>query len=289
MGHQAFDDCVVLVNRPAGDQKKQRATQAVNIRPCIRRARIHGLFGSHVINRTHQNAGSGQPGYRSMVLAGLFKTSEPHIQNLDGSRFILQQIRRLDIPMNDPAAMCIGEPLCGLSNALDRSGNGQWTTALHDHGKIPTRDILHHQIVSPGHFTGVMRGHDIRMTELSGCFDFTLKTATTGLVLQHGRRNHLDRDFAFHRPVSGLEDLPHPALTQLLQQQIAADRQLTGFPPQRQLRLKQCQSAFFHQPPRQRFARGTGVQQSGPRPRSLNLIRTDQAVANQVFRKLIGR
>ena len=66
--------------------------------------------------------------------------------------------------------------------------------------------------------------------QLRGCFDFSLKPSHRGCILHHGGRQHLDCHDAVHPAMLGLEDLPHAAGPDLVEDRVVAEDQRLGPP-----------------------------------------------------------
>ncbi len=83
-------------------------------------------------------------------------------------------------------------------------------------------DQLHGHERLPSHRVGLVDLHDVGVRELG--HGLGLAEQASGVLLVELLEQHLDRDLAIERAIEGLEDHPHPPLTQRTQHHVAAER-----------------------------------------------------------------
>ena len=108
---------------------------------------------------------------------------------------------------------------------------------LDERRKIAAIDTLHDEEVDAIRTVSIVGGNNVRMAQFGSGLDLPLFKAGDGsLVLCQRGRQEFDCHEPIHAAVPRLEDLPHPACTDFLQQQVV---------PQRQ-RLSLAAGDFFH-------------------------------------------
>ena len=78
---------------------------------------IHGLLRGHVVHGAHHLARAGQ---LILLAAGRLQSRQAHVQDLDRALLIQQQVRGLDVPVDDALLVCVlpaRGPLAGCSPA----------------------------------------------------------------------------------------------------------------------------------------------------------------------------
>ncbi len=103
--------CPARENGPEGQQFVEGGRQRVDVRAMVQNDPLpRGLFGAHVADRAENVAGLGQPG--SIMKMGQPEVRDPHVPSE-----INQQVRRLDVTMNDAFPMRIFQGFGGLGHA----------------------------------------------------------------------------------------------------------------------------------------------------------------------------
>ena len=109
-----------LIGRLARQQVMQRAAQAVNVGPMIDRGRIDRLLGRHVVGSANHSASHRHIGAGSRTFRAVVEPSQAEVGDFDHAALVAEQIVRLDIAVNDPLRMSVGQASCGLQNAIRR-------------------------------------------------------------------------------------------------------------------------------------------------------------------------
>ena len=158
MRHELLAIAVVglsSVGRPAGEQEKERATQAVDVGPDIDGTGVLPLFGGHVVDRAHEypvlGERLGMPVHRLGIRVE-FRQAE--VEEFHHAGAAHDQVRRLDVPMYQPVRMGVLEAQRGLSDHFAGCAHAERplpaARAVRDEPlKIHPVDILHDEKVRP--------------------------------------------------------------------------------------------------------------------------------------------
>ena len=107
-----------------------------------------------------------------------------------------------------------------LANAFANPIDGQWTLVLDQIPQVVSRDVFHDQIMDFSVCARIVGGHNVRVIECGDCLDFVAK-ATDGLAVLHDPgREHFDGHDPTHLAVQRLEDGPHAAGPNAIQQPV---------------------------------------------------------------------
>lgn len=138
--------------------------------------------------------------------------SQPHVENLDRPLGVDQQVRRLDVAMNDTLLVSELQPARRLNDAPDSMFGRQGPVLLDELRQVVPLNELHDQEVRAVGFVGIVGGDDIGMFELRRRLHLALKPLH-GIGRFHGcRRHHLQRHHPPHPLVHRLEHHSHPSL-----------------------------------------------------------------------------
>src|SRR5205823_5284468 len=77
-----------------------------------------------------------------------------------------QNVRRLDIAMNEPLGVGVVQGLEQLANEADRSSHGQPAMPLEQCPGIGAKDVIHGEKKFAARLTDVAKGDDVRVIEL---------------------------------------------------------------------------------------------------------------------------
>ena len=183
-----------------------------------------GLFRGHVIDRPQHRPGARQFGLRGGVAVGT-EAGQAHVQDLDRALGIEQKIPRLYVPVDH--TLLVGELQAAgrLQDVVDGLGDGQRPLLLDQGREVAPLDVLHDKEVNAIGFVGIIRGNDIGMAQFGCRFDLALKTRDRFRILGDGPGQHLDGHGSLHAAMLGLEDLPHAARPDLVQDRVVAQDQ----------------------------------------------------------------
>ena len=248
--HQPLGQCSLVERRTAGQQEIHRTTETVDVRPGIHLVAVESLFGCQVVGGAQHLFVMPQ---RDRVLVGLFKEPrQAQVENLDDPLEVHQQVGRLDVAMDQPGLVSVGEPVSRLADVV-----GGVTVAagpiVHDQvlQAVPL-DILHHQEVDlgrPVHFAiNIVGPDDVRVVQRRHRLGFAMESFQVTRVVDLLVRQHLDRTPPPHQHVFGQVHRTHPAFAQQgLQAVLAQEKalvlsleQLVGLPFGQRLGRDQC-------------------------------------------------
>src|SRR5579875_17616 len=196
-----------------GQALKKHSAQRVNIRTPVN-ALSFALLWRHVFWSTNARARTSQ------LLCSLQYFRNAKIGEDGAISLIHQDVDRLDIPVNDPLAVCIGQ---GIGELLkDRihffqihrpDAAGAFWHRLYHLFERATVYQLHHNIQMPILLVKVMNGHDIGMRESR--YHFGLKVKAVHKIAISGVPGR--KDFHSNLPakilLDGAIDTSHPPLT----------------------------------------------------------------------------
>src|SRR5262249_31332161 len=156
------------------------AAERVDIAADINLARLEGLLGRDVIERSQGDAGLGQP------IVGVWSQAagQAHVHELSTSRSGDDNVGRLDVAVDDTALRRVGQSCCNLEEKMDSFGNRQLTTAIEDGTQVLAFNELEGDEVQPLVLTAEEDAGDVLVVELGGRTGFLVETAD---VLRIGR------------------------------------------------------------------------------------------------------
>jgi hypothetical protein len=291
MGDQFHHRRAAIVSPVSGEHVKQRAAQAVNVRAGIGPGGVGGLFGSHEIHGSHDAAGQRQTGAGSLGIAQrVVDPRQPHVQDFHQAFVVEQQIRGLDVAVDHPLLMGMGQALGGLQDAVDGLPDRQRAFPLHDLLQIVAANVFHDQVMHIAGLPGITGLHDIAMVQGRGHFHF-LKEPGNGLIIIHGLRvEDLEGHNFFHQAVPRPEHHAHPAAADvILNDVVVADDQPLRMPLIDRLGLIGGELLAFDQLIPQRagiFGPALGVQAVTQRAQGMN---GEQTALLKILHKLINR
>ncbi len=116
----------------------------------------------------------------------------------------------------------------GLADEVARLPDRQGARLLDEAGEVDAFDKLHCDVVRAVDLVGIVSADDVGVDELAGGANLALEPpyhARDGKVLA---ADDLERDGSLERDVPRLEDLPHAAFAELVQDDIGSERQLVA-------------------------------------------------------------
>jgi hypothetical protein len=130
---KAFDQRTSFIGSPAGEEVVQAAAQAIDVDAVVDLATRAPLFRGHVVNRAHDPIGPrerSRPAGVEYLPRRSDQSGQAQIENLHGPLAVAQQVRGLDVPMDDPTRVGGLETVGGLHDVADCFGHGERTPAL---------------------------------------------------------------------------------------------------------------------------------------------------------------
>ena len=117
-----------------------------------------------------------------------------------------QNVRRLDVAMDDPVAVSLGERLSHLQpDANDRDGV-ETSFSRQAPFERAARNVFHHEIRQSGMVIDTVDGHHLLVRDDGHRPGFSRKPLACRARPRDGRVEHLDRDISIQRAVVTFED-----------------------------------------------------------------------------------
>ena len=194
----------------------QRATQAVNVCPRIDRVAVERLLRREIVRRAEHFLVM-RHGQRILVL-NIEEPGQAHVQEFDRAVGVNQQVRRLDVAVNESRSMSMLQPLGRLPDVLDRVSEIGGATADDQLLQALAVDVFHHQKMDLGvsvqSTIDVVRSHDIRMIDRGHRLSLTMKPRQVRRVVDSLGRQHLDRTAPLHQHMLGEVHRTHAPFAQ---------------------------------------------------------------------------
>ena len=212
--------------RGAGEQRHagQQLVEHRAERVLVRRARdlaAAALLGAHVGGRPHQ--GAGQRPARPLGRLG-----DPEVGDDRVALFVDQDVAGLDVAMDHPRAMSVGERGAHLVQDRPDDRQRQPARALHHVLERAPLHVPHHEEVEAFRLPHRVDRHDVRMMQLGDGDGLVLEALDHPFAQEQAGRHDLDGHLAVERDLVREEDGRHPASAEL-----AADLELAeGGAPQ---------------------------------------------------------
>ena len=174
----------------AGEQKIQRAAQAVDVGPGVHGVAVHSLLGRQVVRRAQHVFAVG-PRQRTGLLVA--EAGQPHVENLDHALGVNQQISRLDVAVDQPGVVRMLQPASGLGDVVSGYLVIQRLAALANQSlKIPALHILHHKVMRGTVMVDIVGPHDVRVIQRRCGLGLQVETIQERRGLQAALGQHLD-------------------------------------------------------------------------------------------------
>ena len=107
--------------RPAGEHVEQRAAERIEVAADVDVARVAGLLGADVVERAERHPALGQP----VVAVALEPAGQAHVDELRPALGRDDDVRRLDVAMDDPALGGMDQGVGDLEGVVDRLADRQ--------------------------------------------------------------------------------------------------------------------------------------------------------------------
>ncbi len=216
MAQQLLQHRAAGIGRVARQHEIERAAKGVDVAPQVGITRVIGLLGRNVIEGSQRDPRGGHVVTEIKVL----RSSKTHVHQLDEAFLSDQHVRRLDVPMHDPAIggmlKCIGK----LRGVIDGIINRKDTTPGDQIANVRPLDVLEDDVVPIAMAAGIEDTSDTRMIELGSTLRLVSETPLQiGIVAD--KRDHLDRNRSVQLLILGAKHRPHSSSTnQLLEQKV---------------------------------------------------------------------
>ena len=124
-----------------GQQAVVGGAQRIEVAPGVERLGL-ALLGAHVGRRADDPAGLGQ----MAGAGGVGELGEAEVRDLDRPVGVAEQVRRLDVAVDQSGPVRRRQPSAGLDDRLGRRPPGD-RAGLHQVGQAAAGDLLHHEVV----------------------------------------------------------------------------------------------------------------------------------------------
>ena len=171
VGPEAIHEGLARVRRAAGQEIVERTAQAVDVRAMVGELGIRSLLGRDVVDRPDEDVALGQARLRDVGAERAFGDTHPrdaHVEDLQRAAGIEQQVRRLDVPMDDIGLIGGLEPSGRLDQAIDRPGDLHGPLLPDEPGEVGALDVFHHEEVEPAELVRVQDRDDVGVAEPGG-------------------------------------------------------------------------------------------------------------------------
>src|SRR5579883_3052471 len=199
--------------RSAGEHFVEDDAEAVEV------AALVGLLSSDLLGRSVKGGQKGLPGARHVLRS--VHARDPEIHDLDDAAVGDHQVRRLDVAMNDPQTVGMGEPVKGLRENRKALAHGQMVPVREQLLEGAAADQLHHH-EGPLPFDVFVEGGDVGVVEIGEPLRFAVKAGEELAVAAQFRAQHLDRHLPPENRIPSAVDLPDAALAEQLAQFVPA-------------------------------------------------------------------
>ncbi|MFN7915380.1 MAG: hypothetical protein U0Q55_08565 [Vicinamibacterales bacterium] len=160
------------------------------------------LLGRHVIRRAHHHAELGQP-----LLAD---AGDPEVQDLHRTVRVHHDVQRLDVAVDDPGLVRVGEAAADLFDDAQLPPDGERRVLLDGLGQRLARDVLHDDVRPVLVIADVEDRDDVRVAQLAGRPGLALE-AFTHLGRVDAVAQQLDGDQAIDGGIASDIDGAHAA------------------------------------------------------------------------------
>ena len=209
----------------ADKQVIEGAAQAVDVGPDVD-AVVDGLFGGEIVG------GADDVAFFELLDEGpavvVEEASQPHVEYLDRSLTIEQQIAGLDVAMDEPGLARMFQTESGLANEVHCSGDREGAVAFDEFVKVAAVDKFEDEEMQLAFVIDVVGPDDVGMIQPGNGPSFAIETSHRCRIFGLGHRQHLERDPAAHEYVFTKINLAHAAGPKAIEQPIlAADEKAT--------------------------------------------------------------
>ena len=172
------------------------------------------LLRRHVVERTHHHVAAGQ--------LGGDEAGETEIENLDHAVIGDEDVGGLDVAVDDAVDVRVVEPFADIDRDVQLAAHAQLLRAGHALLQILPLEELHREVGLTLVLAEVVDGDDVAVRQLTGGPGLAEESFTEVSALVNRRRDHLDRHRPLQQRVVGAVHDTHPALSQSLEELIAA-------------------------------------------------------------------
>ncbi len=204
------------------EQKVQRAAQGVDVGAVIEVRGFQGLLGGHVIDRPEARFARCRPaGFVAAAQAGQAK-----VENLDHPSVVHQQVRGLDVAVDEVSGVGMGQSLRSLADVAGRLVEAHRTVEFHDALQVLAVDEFHDDEIAVHFIVDAIGLHDIGMIERGDRAGLGEEATERDPIFGDRAGDDLEGHAAIHGHVLGEEDGAHAAFAQALDELVLAQAEL---------------------------------------------------------------
>ena len=176
------------------------------------------------------------------------EAGQAQVQHLDGAVGGPQQVRRLDVPVDDPLAVGMAQAPGRLRGVIDGHGDRQRPPLLDEAMQVPALDVLHDEEGDAPGLVGVVGRDDVGVRQRRRRPDLPAEPPELLRGIDGAGGQDLQGDDPIHRAVEGPEDDAHAAGAEQVQDDVAVDQQRVAPPLQEDLGLVLGELALVDEP-----------------------------------------
>ena len=210
----------------AGEREEQRRGQAEHVGPAVHVPRVAGLLRGHVPDRPQP-----RPVLRQAVRRGR-QAGHPEVQELGRAVGREDDVRRLDVPVDEALAVRLGQGVRDLVGHLAGAGEGQRAFLRDQVVQVAAGQVLHDEVrhrlpVRAGVrlLAGVQVGDDVRVPQGADGPDLQEEPLDAPPVLHPVHVQRLDGGGRAQGDVLGAEDHAHAPAPDLFEDAVVAEDQ----------------------------------------------------------------
>ncbi len=208
--------------RVAREQKVERAAQRIDVGAVVEVRGFQGLLGGHVIDGPKGRSARR----RTPRLVALVQAGQAQIENLDHTLVVDQQVRGLDVAVDEVAGVGVGKALGRLANVVRRAIEGQRAVEFDQPLQVLAVDELHDDEIAVHFIVDAIGLDDIGVIERGDGPGLGEEALQRGPVLGDRAGNDLQGHAAIHGHVLGKKDGAHAPLAQALDELVLAQAEL---------------------------------------------------------------
>ena len=192
--------------------------QRIQIAADVGQFAVARLLGRHVVDGANGGSGPGDVGFQGVV----DRSGQAQVRHFDITIATNQQVRRLDVPVNDILFEGMLQPGGDLLDDVDRSTNRHDTAQRNHLEQVAPFDVFHGDVQEAIRFTAVEHGDNVRVAQLGRGLSLCTKPPDQNWVRGLVPRQDLQRHSPLQFGVAGQKHGPHAPRANFLFDQILA-------------------------------------------------------------------
>ena len=184
----------------------ESASQRVNVAAHVGAPRIAGLLGRDIVECPQCRAGDRQVGG---LFVFIFLAGQPQIYEFGSAKGRDNNVRRLDIAMDNPLGGSMHQRRGDLQNEIERVADRQPRLLSDQLAHVRSVDELECDVVQPVFFADEVHTGHILMVELRGGLTFVFEPLDDQRVARQCRGQNLERHDPVQPRIQGPKHGPH--------------------------------------------------------------------------------